>query len=618
MHYFAPTDVTSLAADNDFLWIGTSLSLVRFNINTLEKTFFNPLNSGLPSSSIKSVAVDKDGVKWIGTNNGLVRFDGSNWTVYCKSNSGLPDDCVNSISIDSCGNKWIGTRTGGLAKFDGKYWNVYTPPNCKSEFKITATAIDRTGNLWIGAYENGVFKFDGENWIHYTLKNTNFLVSSAAKIVVDKENNIWTASNEGGCIMPFFRKFDGKKWMALDSIPIADKPHNYISRLSANTQGYICVTTFDQIFEYENGKWKLISKRYCDVQSAIIDRNGNKWFTTHDGYLLKYDGKDWSTFSLSNSGLSENGINSLTFDHNNKVWIACGSKGWLFINGVPGSPHPISFDGKSWRVYDTTDCPAFKNEVLSTAVDKNNVIWFGTNGAGLVSYDGKKWETYNKSNAGLPSDYITAIAFDSRGNKWIGTNNGIAVFDGSTWKTYKNSSLFMPDCDILSMAIGKDGIIWMGIGGKGLASFNGRDWSFHTIPSVDLTTCYTISITIDDQNRKWITSSCGKVLICIDGISSKVFYPPALKPYRPTDNKEYPHLNSVAIDKEGNKWLSSSSKFFKFDGNNWTEYSFSDYGLPDVNVRTIAIDSKGNKWICAHYGAGLVIFNENGIDLPLE
>jgi ligand-binding sensor domain-containing protein len=176
----------------------------------------------------------------------------------------------------------------------------------------------------------------------------------------------------------------------------------------------------------------------------------------------------------------------------------------------------------------------------------------------------------------------------------------------------------MPDCDIQNMAIGKDGIIWMGISGKGLISFNGRDWSFHTIPGVDLTACYTISVTIDDQNRKWITSNYGKVLVCIDGISSKVFYPPALKPYRPTDKKEYPHLNSVTIDSEGNKWLSSSGKFFKFDGNNWTEYNFDDYSLPDVNVRTIAIDSKGNKWICAHYGTGLVIFNENGIDLPLE
>jgi ligand-binding sensor domain-containing protein len=71
----------------------------------------------LPSNDVFAIAIDGQGNKWIGTGDGLAKFDGVNWTVYNTSNSGLPSNAVLAIAIDGLGNKWIGTGGGGLAVY---------------------------------------------------------------------------------------------------------------------------------------------------------------------------------------------------------------------------------------------------------------------------------------------------------------------------------------------------------------------------------------------------------------------------------------------------------------------------------------------------------------------
>jgi len=109
--------VQTVVVEGDFVWLGTGGGLVKLNKTTGEKTFFNTGNSGLPSNSINSIAIDGSGNKWIGTANGLAKFDGTNWTVYNASNSGLPDNYIYYLTIDGSGNKWIGNDGGGCISF---------------------------------------------------------------------------------------------------------------------------------------------------------------------------------------------------------------------------------------------------------------------------------------------------------------------------------------------------------------------------------------------------------------------------------------------------------------------------------------------------------------------
>ena len=104
----------------------------------------------MPSDYIYTIAIDSQGNKWIGTNEGLVKFDGVRWTVYKTLNSGLPSNYVYAIAIDSQGTKWIGTNEG-LARFDGVNWAVYKTSSLDfPSDNVYTIAIDSEGTKWIG------------------------------------------------------------------------------------------------------------------------------------------------------------------------------------------------------------------------------------------------------------------------------------------------------------------------------------------------------------------------------------------------------------------------------------------------------------------------------------
>ncbi|MEN6512292.1 MAG: T9SS type A sorting domain-containing protein, partial [Chloroherpetonaceae bacterium] len=126
-------------------------------------------NSGLPNNWVYSIAIDKNGSKWIGTIKGLAKYDGTSWTIYNTSNSGLPRNGVISITIDKNSTKWLGTD-GGLVKYDGT-WTIYDTLNSDiPDNTVYTIAIEVNNTKWIGtnegmaAYnENGIPSSVNEN-----------------------------------------------------------------------------------------------------------------------------------------------------------------------------------------------------------------------------------------------------------------------------------------------------------------------------------------------------------------------------------------------------------------------------------------------------------------------
>jgi len=126
LNYTNGDEIQTMVRDGDYIWVGTGRGgLVKIDRLSGISLFWRKLNSGLPSNSIRSIVIDASDNKWIGTEEGLAKFDGVNWTVYNTSNSGLPSNSVSSIIIDASDNKWIGTGAG-LAKFDDINWEIFT------------------------------------------------------------------------------------------------------------------------------------------------------------------------------------------------------------------------------------------------------------------------------------------------------------------------------------------------------------------------------------------------------------------------------------------------------------------------------------------------------------
>ena len=127
VNYTCGISIRSLAEEGDYIWAGTEGGLVKIDKTTGDQTFYNIANSGLTDNDVGLVAIGGDGNKWISCGC-LVKFDGTNWTLYDSLNSGLPSKHIYSIVIDSAENAWIGTYRG-LAKFDGTDWTVYNISN---------------------------------------------------------------------------------------------------------------------------------------------------------------------------------------------------------------------------------------------------------------------------------------------------------------------------------------------------------------------------------------------------------------------------------------------------------------------------------------------------------
>jgi len=194
--------VCVLADNGNELWIGACEGgLVKLDKATEQMTFYNHANSGLPHNAVWALVVDGNNT-WIGTENGLAKFDGSNWTTYDTNNSGLPGNIITALAIDN-GNIWIGTNGDGLAMFDGSNWTTYdTSHFYLLNYTISCLLVDGD-EIWFGTstYSGegvGLGMFDGADWAVYNARNSGLPDDWVFAVAVDGSGNTWSGTWQGG------------------------------------------------------------------------------------------------------------------------------------------------------------------------------------------------------------------------------------------------------------------------------------------------------------------------------------------------------------------------------------------------------------------------------------
>ncbi|MFC1765300.1 two-component regulator propeller domain-containing protein [Planctomycetota bacterium] len=301
-------------------------------------TIYSTTNSGLPYNGVTALAVDSQGVVWVGTGRwwahaggGLAKFDGTNWIVYNTGNSKLPDNDHTGLSIDAYGNIWSGTENG-LSKFDGTNWTVYRTNNSGLPSNHTlAPAFDANGHAWIATFPNaGLGRFDGENWTVYHTGNSGLPNNFVCNVTIDVNGNIWMSTFGSGVV-----EFDGQNWTVYNRSN-SGLPHNDV----------------------------------CVVQA---DGRGNVWAGTYGGGIARFDGNDWTAYTRENSRLPHDWIWNLSVDSQGNAWA--GTKAGL-----------AHFNGVNWTVYNRDNSGLPDNNVYCVAFDTRENIWIGTQDSGLVRF----------------------------------------------------------------------------------------------------------------------------------------------------------------------------------------------------------------------------------------
>lgn len=476
--------VHSLAQTNDgYIWIGTEEGLARFD--GVRFTIFNEHNTPqLKSNYIRALLADRHGALWIGTAEGLLRMLDGKFTAF-TTNEGLPSNTIQAIYEDREGDLWVATATG-LGLFKGGAVTRFTTKERLISGSIQALFQDMEGTLWIctpyglGQLKNGKF-------VNYTVRD-GLGSNSVRSIQQDKGGRLWFGTLAG---LTSFSAGHFTNYTTQDGLP-SDR----IISLSADKDGSLLIGTANGLSRFKDNHFTGFTDRDALATSTILsllqDREGNLWIGTETGGVSLLKDTKFTTFTTRN-GLSSDLAKSIYQDHAGNIWIGTDGGGLSLLkdgkltnfttkDGLAGNSVLALFgdeEGNVWagtpdglsRFRDgrfttyTSVAELTNTEVRSIDGDDKGTLWVGTRGGLTRLRDGTS-KTYTEAD-GLPNDFISAILRDSKGNLWIGTLGGLSKFRDDEFTTLTTRDGLSSDV-VTSLYEDADGTLWIGTNGGGL------------------------------------------------------------------------------------------------------------------------------------------------------
>lgn len=590
--------------------------------------------SGLPQSAVSSVTQTASKFLWVGTYNGLARFDGQNFDIFNQAKwPEMKSGRVTALFEDSWGNLWVGAETGDLMVVTDDGAAAKAMPRHWSSRAVTSIRESSDGELWL-LLANGelVRRRDGRSW---RVQSENVRTPDVPRMTADFDGRVWVLG--GDQRLQYLENDELRTWQAPEGEPIYTT--TFVGR---SRKGGVWIVANGVVRRWKDGEWQENRGPHpmgAAFNSAFHENSdGTLVFGVIRAGLVMMSPSGEKRSITMEDGLTSDWVTDIVEDNERNIWVATvGGLNQLRIGRAEmvarwGAAAVLGLDtdeeGALWAGTEGAGLHRLQNGtttsflegtgltkpyVWAVEAEPDGTVWAGTWGQGLFrGRDGQFMIAPGWDTSALT---VTAVLRAGDGALWVGCNLGVARYQEGKWTWWREASGRLVQ-NVRCLAEDGRGGLWFGTSGDGLGHIAGETVTFYG-EAEGLPNGYVWAL-LPDQDGLWAGTAGGGLVRLERGRFSG---------FRPNAGFPSQTICGLARAKDGRIWMSSYGGVFSFPelelsralrngsavaGGRFVDVS-DGLATPECSggmQRAMLIDSEGVLWVATARGLARIDTSE--------
>jgi ligand-binding sensor domain-containing protein len=566
-------------------------------------------SSGLPHNTVRAIAQTPDGYLWIGTENGLARFDGVRFENFARENTpALPNPNVDFLQVDAGGTLWVGAK-GHVATWDGRRLTEVAVPLANGD-QVNQFLFSRSNELAFATAQGCVLcgRLTAAGIYQWTSSRPEGL----SQFAVDARGQIWQLAPGGqlgrvkgtqlepvpiagaaGLVNEIAADQAGRIWLGAEHQLLGEQGGQFhavapppgetnfpVSELFPTSDGALGVVTEGKLWKLKDREWRLDPEPWPIHKPALNkfldDRAGNAWLGRFGGGLLRLDAAGHILSLSAGDGLPVERVRCLFEDHEGNLWVGIDRGGLIRLRT------------RQFQVLDASDGLS-DPVVLGICEDAAGAIWASTYGGGLNRWADGKFTSYNLGPDGSPG-YLFTVFPDRADRLWVGTrDSGVFIREGNGFRCLiPTNALPSP---VRAIFEDRAGAIWLG-SGAGVYRWRAGQLE-HFAADTELAEADVRGFAEDAEGGLWIGTH---------GNGLHRFQAGQHLALHTADGLPNEFVRSLFADRDGAIWIGMYGGGLLRWENGRLALAAPRKDLPDDVICHFEDDGAGQFWISTHHG----------------